>query len=316
MERPGRILNFPNLFRITAFQYRPGFASTQAFTDLRVRQALHFGVDFPALNEAVQGGRTTQAVGPIPPTAYYAEARQGGGALSVRPEEDRAVDGGGRIRQRGGWRVGPSQRAVRRMALDINVLANPDSENEMHIMADTWRKLGFEVREGVWRQRWRPTVRRSRVSRASGRPARLGRSAFLAVQDRSDPAVGNALVGAELWRLAGLGRVRSPGERLRDQLSRRAHAGRDPDEQDHHGELRGNQPLLEAECAAVAAGLHPGPGPGPERVGRVEHPRVGIQIAGPAPRMNDRSGSGSSTTIAQEQTKGELRESLPGTELV
>src|SRR5207249_162392 len=37
-----------------------------------------------------------------------------------------------------------------RMAFETNVLANPDSENEMHLMADNWRKEGFEIREVVW----------------------------------------------------------------------------------------------------------------------------------------------------------------------
>jgi ABC-type transport system substrate-binding protein len=37
-----------------------------------------------------------------------------------------------------------------RMSFETNVLANPDSENEMHIMADNWRKEGFDIREVVW----------------------------------------------------------------------------------------------------------------------------------------------------------------------
>lgn len=35
----GQVLNFPNLYRITQFQYKPADASTRAFTDLRVRKA-------------------------------------------------------------------------------------------------------------------------------------------------------------------------------------------------------------------------------------------------------------------------------------
>ncbi len=39
--------------------------------------------------------------------------------------------------------------AFGRMSFETSVLANPDSEAEMHIMADTWRRLGFDVRETV-----------------------------------------------------------------------------------------------------------------------------------------------------------------------
>ena len=37
-----------------------------------------------------------------------------------------------------------------RMAFEINVLASPDSDNEMHLMSDSWRKLGFELKEVDW----------------------------------------------------------------------------------------------------------------------------------------------------------------------
>ena len=40
--------------------------------------------------------------------------------------------------------------AFGRMSFETNVLASPDSDNEMHIMADTWRRLGFDVKEVSW----------------------------------------------------------------------------------------------------------------------------------------------------------------------
>jgi peptide/nickel transport system substrate-binding protein len=169
----GQILNFPNLFRITAFQYRPEFASTQAFTDLRVRQALHYGVDFPNVNEAVQGGRTTQATGPIPPTAsYYADLAR---AVTHYPFDPRKSE---QLMTEAGFAKGPDNvwaspnPRYGRMSFETNVLANPDSENEMHIMADTWRKLGFEVKEAVLAPPWQPKARPSTAFPASGRRAR------------------------------------------------------------------------------------------------------------------------------------------------
>jgi peptide/nickel transport system substrate-binding protein len=147
----GKVLNFPNLYRIVQFQRRPEFATTAAFTDLRVRQALHHGVDFNTLNEAIQDDQTSAAVGPIPPTAgYYRQLQQ---AVPTYPYDPRRVE---QLMQEAGFARGsdgvwtsPDPR-FGRMSFETNVLASPDSDNEMHLMADAWRKLGFEVQEVSW----------------------------------------------------------------------------------------------------------------------------------------------------------------------
>jgi peptide/nickel transport system substrate-binding protein len=145
----GKVLNFPNLYRIVQFQRRPEFASTLAFTDLRVRRALHHGVDFDSLNEALQAGRTQPAKGPIQPTAaYYGDLER---TLTHYPYDPRRTeqlmtDAGFAKASDGVW----ASPRFGRLAFDTNVLASPDSDNEMHIMADTWRRLGFEVREVSW----------------------------------------------------------------------------------------------------------------------------------------------------------------------
>ena len=147
----GKVLNFPNLYRIVQFQRRPELASTLAFTDLRVRQALHHGVDFATLNEALQDGQTTAAVGPIPPTAtYYRQLAQAVAPYPYDPRkaEQLMTDAGFAKGSEGVW-ASPDPK-FGRMAFETNVLASPDSDNEMHLMADTWRKLGFDVREVSW----------------------------------------------------------------------------------------------------------------------------------------------------------------------
>ncbi len=147
----GKVLNFPNLYRIVQFQRRPEFASTAAFTDLRVRQALHHGVDFDTLNEALQDRQTSAAIGPIPPTAaYYRQLAQ---AVPTYPYDPRRTE---QLMQEAGFTRGPDGVWVSpdprfgRMSFETNVLASPDSDNEMHLMADTWRKLGYEVQEVSW----------------------------------------------------------------------------------------------------------------------------------------------------------------------
>ena len=147
----GAVLNFPNLYRIVQFQLKPDYASTQAFTDLRVRQALASGWDFQAVNETVQGGRTHQALGPIPPTAAYFSQLE-----KVVPKHVYDPRKSQQLMQDAGFTKGSDSVWVHpnlrfgRMSFEANVLANPDSENEMHIMADSWRKLGFDVKEVVW----------------------------------------------------------------------------------------------------------------------------------------------------------------------
>jgi peptide/nickel transport system substrate-binding protein len=147
----GQILNFPNLYRIVQFQRRPEFASSASFTDLRVRQALHHGVDFAMLNEVLQGGRTSAALGPVPPTAsYYRQLSQAvpGYPYDPRRVEQLMAEAGFSKGSDGVW-VHPDSR-YGRMAFETNVLGSPDSDNEMHLMADVWRKLGYDVRELSW----------------------------------------------------------------------------------------------------------------------------------------------------------------------
>jgi peptide/nickel transport system substrate-binding protein len=147
----GRILNFPNLVRIIQFQRRPELASTLAFGDIRVRQALHHGIDFDSLNEAIQGGRTSPANGPVPPTAsYYRELDQAVAHYPFDPRktEQLMLDAGFAKGGDGVW-ASPEPR-LGRMGLELNIIAAPDSANEMHINADNWRKLGFDIREIEW----------------------------------------------------------------------------------------------------------------------------------------------------------------------
>jgi peptide/nickel transport system substrate-binding protein len=116
-----------------------------------VRQALHHGVDFATLNEALQDNQTTAAIGPIPPTAsYYQRLAQ---AVPQYPFDPRRVEQlmteAGFAKGSDGVWASPDPR-YGRMSFETNVLTSPDSDNEMHLMADSWRKLGFDVKEVSW----------------------------------------------------------------------------------------------------------------------------------------------------------------------
>jgi len=122
-----------------------------AFTDLRVRQAIQHGIDIDSLNEALQAGRTTAALGPIPPTAsYYKQLDQTVAHYPYDPRrtEQLMLEAGLAKGSDGVW-VSPNPQ-FGRMSFETNVLASPDSNNEMHILADTWRRLGFDVKEVSW----------------------------------------------------------------------------------------------------------------------------------------------------------------------
>lgn len=147
----GQILNGYTLYRITQIQRKPEYASTLAFTDVRVRKALHHGVDVDTLNEALQAGRTRVAHGPIPPNkSYYANLER---AVAKYPYDPRRVE---QLMTEAGFSRGadrvwahPDPR-FGRMAFENNVFANPESNAEMSIMADTWRQLGFDNKEVTW----------------------------------------------------------------------------------------------------------------------------------------------------------------------
>jgi ABC-type transport system substrate-binding protein len=147
----GKILNSPNLVRLIQFQRRPELASTLAFADIRVRQALHYGVDFDALNLAIQGGRTQPANGFVPTTAsYYKQLDEAAAHYPYDPRrtEQLMTEAGFAKGSDGVW-ASPDQK-YGRMSFELNVIGSPDSDNEMHINAANWRQLGFDIKEVTW----------------------------------------------------------------------------------------------------------------------------------------------------------------------
>jgi peptide/nickel transport system substrate-binding protein len=202
----GSVLNFPNLYRMVQFQLKPEYASTRAFTDQRVRQALANGWDFQPVNETVQGGRTHQAYGPIPPSAAYfprIEQTVPRHTFDPRKSEQLMQEAGFTRGGDGVW----THSQFGRMAFETNVLANPDSENEMHIMADSWRKLGFDVKEAVWAASiGRDAETRSTFPGLSTTSTGLGENHFSAYQSNRIPTE------ARRWQGSNRGGWKAPPE--------------------------------------------------------------------------------------------------------
>src|SRR5205807_1415584 len=103
------------------------------------------------INQALFDGQGLRSSGPIQPsTSYYDDLLK---AVPQYPFDGRRTEQlmteAGLTRGQDGVWFSPNP-AIGRMAFETNVLASPASDNEMHIMADTWRKLGFEIKEIDW----------------------------------------------------------------------------------------------------------------------------------------------------------------------
>lgn len=219
----GQVLNEYNLYRMVQFQRRPEYASTLAFTDLRVRKALHHGVDFAALNAALQGGRTTAAYGPIPPTKrYYPQLEK---VVSKYPYDPRKSE---QLMTEAGFSKGfegvwvHADPRFGQMSFETNVFASPDSNNEMSIMADAWRRLGFDVKEVSWA----PAVAQDRATRntfsgLSTTSTGFGETALTEYHTRNLPTPER--------RWAGTNRGAWPGTREYDRLVEAFETSLDPD---------------------------------------------------------------------------------------
>src|SRR5262249_17927420 len=80
-----------------------------------------------------------------------------------------------------------------RMSFETNILQNPDSENEMHIMSDNWRKEGFDIKEVVWAASiGQDTVTRSTFPGLSTTSTGLGESELLVYRRARVPTKENA----------------------------------------------------------------------------------------------------------------------------
>src|SRR5205823_4340976 len=67
----GSVIQHPNQWRATHFQFRPEYATPRGILDLRVRQALAYAVDKTAINEVVNLGEGIFADSMIPPVSEY-----------------------------------------------------------------------------------------------------------------------------------------------------------------------------------------------------------------------------------------------------
>jgi len=145
----GSVTFIPGGARRTENQFVPAYAEPRAILDLRVRKALAHAVERGAVNDVIFDGLGVLADTLISPTvAYFSEIDR---SLTKYPYDirrsEQLMNDAGISRGPDGFYASPAEG---RLNFEIKVLSNERNEAAMHIMADSWRRAGFEMTETVF----------------------------------------------------------------------------------------------------------------------------------------------------------------------
>jgi peptide/nickel transport system substrate-binding protein len=147
-RQAGSVLIYPGIWRHLYFQQRAEYAQPQALRDARIRKALLHSFDKQELSDALFEGQGILTDTPIPPTSSAFAAIDRAvvkyGYDARRAEQLLAEVG----YSRGGDGVWAHPSAGR-FAFGFDTFQSPQNENEMHIIADAWRRAGFDAQEQV-----------------------------------------------------------------------------------------------------------------------------------------------------------------------
>jgi peptide/nickel transport system substrate-binding protein len=147
-KQAGTVLVYPALWRHAHIQQRPELARPAALIDARVRKALMYSVDKQELSQTLFEGEGILTDTPIPTTSLaFPDVDR---AATKYPHDvhraEQLMGEVGYVRGADGVWTHPTQG---RFALGLDTFQSPQNENEMHIMAASWREAGFEVGENV-----------------------------------------------------------------------------------------------------------------------------------------------------------------------
>jgi peptide/nickel transport system substrate-binding protein len=143
----GAVLMRPGGFRGAWVQLRPDVANPRALLDLRVRKALAHSTNRQDVNDALFEGQGIMAEAPfIPPSvSYYAEVDR---AIAKYPYDPRITE---QLMADAGIRKGGdgvfASPADGRLHFDVKTLADTQREQEMAVLANGWRRAGFDFGE-------------------------------------------------------------------------------------------------------------------------------------------------------------------------
>ncbi len=148
LTNKGIVLLDPTQPRMTNIQLRPEYANPSAILDVRARRALAHSVDKQAIVDGLFDGEIPTADQFLPRNVpYFADLDRGivKYPYDLRRTEELLADVGYR-KGADGAVTGPGGE---RFGFEHLVIAGSQNERQSAIMADGWRRAGFDVREGV-----------------------------------------------------------------------------------------------------------------------------------------------------------------------
>lgn len=142
----GTVIVNPGPWRRTEVQHRLDYASPRSILDVRVRRALAHSLDRAALNEGLFEGEATLADSFVPPTVEYFPFVDR--VVAKYPHDPRRAEKlmaeAGFSKASDGVYVHPIEG---RFSGEIRVNATAQAETEVNLIAEGWRRTGFELRE-------------------------------------------------------------------------------------------------------------------------------------------------------------------------
>ncbi len=145
----GTVLYRPALPRFIQVQHREQYANPQAVRDVRVRRALAHAMDKAVINETLFNGKGITSDSLIFPTLdYYATIDRAvvKYPLDVRQTE-RLMTEAGYTRDGSGMWTSPAGGPVN---LEMRNIQSAQNDAERSIIADSWRRAGFQIEENVY----------------------------------------------------------------------------------------------------------------------------------------------------------------------
>lgn len=135
--------------RRTENQFSPDKANPRFIMDVRVRRALAHTVDKQGINDALFEGTGLMMDTIVPRNlAFFDELNRQVTKYPYDPRRaDQLMTEAGLTKGSDGYYLGPSGE---RLNWDIKVLSGSQNEAIMHIMADSWRRVGFDMTETVY----------------------------------------------------------------------------------------------------------------------------------------------------------------------
>jgi peptide/nickel transport system substrate-binding protein len=145
----GTVQYRPTLPRFIQVQHRAEYANPQAVRDVRVRRALASAMDKQLINQTLFGGKGITSDSLIYPTLdYYLQVEKAVAKYpyDVRRAEQLMQDAGFARDAEGFW----TSSSESRLNFEVRNIQSAQNDAERSIIADNWRRAGFEVTEDVF----------------------------------------------------------------------------------------------------------------------------------------------------------------------